>query len=105
MVGGMLPAIVCQSAFASPRPITLSWLERICSSSVEPERRSGSTLLEQILSSHDKVMGLGEANALWQTIAGNIPPTIESKVPAGHFRRLGDLYLEKLEALGWKKTP
>jgi hypothetical protein len=70
--------------------------------------RSGSTLLEQILSSHGKVQGLGEAGALFGAVQGKYP--YQPNPPAAeddpeHFRRLADDYLGRLRALGWHKTP
>lgn len=70
--------------------------------------RSGSTLLEQILSSHPKVMGMGEAHALGDTIRGRFPIARDAAVPAdvtGYFRQLGESYLARLEARGWRKAP
>ena len=70
--------------------------------------RSGSTLLEQILSSHGKVQGLGEYGALYAAIQAKYP---YQPNPAGaeddpeHFRRLADDYLGRLRALGWSKAP
>ena len=43
--------------------------------------RSGSTLIEQILSSHGKVMGLGETNALFKTLRGHYPHPREGNIP------------------------
>ncbi len=70
--------------------------------------RSGSTLLEQILSSHGKVEGLGECAALITTVQGKYP---YQPNPAGadrdgeHFRRTAEAYLGRLRALGWSKSP
>lgn len=71
--------------------------------------RSGSTLLEQILSSHPKVAGLGEHGTLWQTIAGTFPygktdDTTKTELSAD-YRKLADTYLEKLKVRGWRNTP
>jgi len=70
--------------------------------------RSGSTLLEQILSSHGKVQGLGECGALYAAVQAKYPyqpnpPGAEGD--AEHFRRLADDYLGRLRALGWSKAP
>jgi tetratricopeptide (TPR) repeat protein len=69
--------------------------------------RSGSTLLEQILSSHAKVAGLGEAPALWRAIAARFPNVAE---PAAEddpkfFRKLAENYLARQRAAGWSKEP
>jgi tetratricopeptide (TPR) repeat protein len=66
--------------------------------------RSGSTLIEQILSSHKDVTGLGEANALWSTVSKSYPYADQPQQPK-HFRALAKTYLEKLHALGWGKSP
>jgi hypothetical protein len=70
--------------------------------------RSGSTLLEQILSSHGQVQGLGECGALFAAVQGKYPyqpnPPGAEDDPE-HFRRMANDYLERLRALGWKKTP
>jgi tetratricopeptide (TPR) repeat protein len=69
--------------------------------------RSGSTLIEQILSSHGKVTGLGEAPAVWRTIAGRFPLVAD---PAANddpefFRALAESYLVRQRAAGWGKSP
>jgi tetratricopeptide (TPR) repeat protein len=68
--------------------------------------RSGSTLIEQILSSHDKVAGLGEAPTMWRTIAGNFPlvddPAAENDPE--YFRKLAEEYLARQRAAGWGKA-
>ncbi len=70
--------------------------------------RSGSTLLEQILSSHPKVLGVGESSALGETLAGRFPygaaESAETIAP-DHFRKLADHYLERLRGQGWRKEP
>ena len=70
--------------------------------------RSGSTLLEQILSSHGKVQGLGECGALFAAVQGKYPyqpnPPDAENDPE-HFRRMAEDYLARLRALGWSKTP
>lgn len=62
--------------------------------------RSGSTLLEQILSAHPDVHGLGETlafhNALVrETPAARLPPN------SALFSRIGDTYIAALKELGW----
>jgi tetratricopeptide (TPR) repeat protein len=69
--------------------------------------RSGSTLIEQILSSHGKVTGLGEGPAVWRTIAGRFPLVAD---PAAnddpeYFRTLAESYLALQRAAGWGKSP
>ena len=69
--------------------------------------RSGSTLLEQILSSHGKVEGLGEGTALWRTISGRFPlaPDAEAEANPDFFRKLAEDYLARQRAFGWRKAP
>ncbi|MGH6955851.1 MAG: sulfotransferase [Caulobacteraceae bacterium] len=55
--------------------------------------RSGSTLIEQILSSHPEVAALGETAVL--------PPLLERGLPAD-LRELGRRYLEGVRAKGWR---
>ncbi len=62
--------------------------------------RSGSTLLEQVLSSHRQVQGLGECAALPDTVMGQYPIGPASDGP-GHFRDLAKAYLARLRGLGW----
>jgi tetratricopeptide (TPR) repeat protein len=66
--------------------------------------RCGSTLLEQILSSHPKVQGMGESRALSNVVAGEFPYSLSAPCPPGHFRRLAQDYLADLHARGWKNT-
>jgi tetratricopeptide (TPR) repeat protein len=70
--------------------------------------RSGSTLLEQILSSHPRVEGLGECVALYSAVSGKYPyqpnPPDAEDDPE-HFRRMGEDYLGRLRGLGWGKAP
>jgi len=66
--------------------------------------RSGSTLLEQILSSHPDVTGLGETAALSTSFRKLMPPpgtrpTEEFKQT--FYRRVGESYLEALKERGW----
>ena len=63
--------------------------------------RSGSTLVEQILSSHVKVRGLGETNALFATVAGKYPLEFLAPRPPDHFRALADAYLAAMHDRGW----
>jgi hypothetical protein len=70
--------------------------------------RSGSTLIEQILSSHGKVEGLGECAALWEAVRGKFPYDAGARpaaVDLQHFHRLADDYLTRLRHLGWGKAP
>lgn len=63
--------------------------------------RSGSTLIEQILSSHAKVQGLGETGALYQTLVGKYPiKFLESHGP-NHYRDLAGAYLAAMHDRGW----
>ncbi len=66
--------------------------------------RSGSTLLEQILSSHPQVQGLGETQALSRTFRAALAEA--QRNPAGmnlptFYQRMGGAYLEALRELGW----
>ena len=61
--------------------------------------RSGSTLLEQVLSSHSAVSGMGELSALGDVIleleeAGESFPELLSKLDARRLKELGQRYLE-----------
>jgi tetratricopeptide (TPR) repeat protein len=69
--------------------------------------RSGSTLLEQILSSHGKVAGLGEGPAVWRTVHGRFPymPDKEAEDDLEFFRKLAEDYLVRQRAAGWSKAP
>lgn len=67
--------------------------------------RSGSTLIEQILSSHPKVRGLGETSALIETLAGRFPYALFEAEQPDHFRRLADAYLAAMHARGWTSSP
>jgi tetratricopeptide (TPR) repeat protein len=66
--------------------------------------RSGTTLIEQILASHQQVFATGEIQ-LFDQAAGSIRDTLPGRPPfpdmvqamsGNHFRALGALYLEKL---------
>lgn len=66
--------------------------------------RSGSTLLEQILSSHPKVTGLGETKALSMTFKGLMPTSraaMTEEFKRTFYRRVGEAYLEALKERGW----
>jgi tetratricopeptide (TPR) repeat protein len=69
--------------------------------------RSGSTLLEQILSSHGKVQGLGEGPAIWRTTRGRFPHIADAAAEndPSFFRKLADEYLDRQRAFGWNKAP
>jgi len=66
--------------------------------------RSGSTLIEQILSSHPKVQGLGEANALPVLLADRFPYAVLAPEQPHHFRRLAQDYLAAMHAQGWTSS-
>jgi hypothetical protein len=61
--------------------------------------RSGSTLIEQILSSHHGVQGLGESPALTEAL--DRPRAYEPDQPRD-FRQLAQDYLANLRARGWR---
>jgi hypothetical protein len=63
--------------------------------------RSGSTLLEQILSSHAKVQGLGETSGLANTLRRRFPINLSAPNPPGHFRKLAEDYLAAMHDHGW----
>lgn len=64
--------------------------------------RSGSTLLEQILSSHPDVQGLGETSALSRVFrAGLAAVQRDPSGAAGFYRGVGAAYLDALRELGW----
>lgn len=66
--------------------------------------RSGSTLLEQILSSHPDVQGLGETMALSRTFREALAEMQRDPAranPATFYRRVGENYLAALKELGW----
>jgi len=67
--------------------------------------RSGSTLLEQILSSHSEVEGLGETNALIKTIGGQFPFHRTAAPLERHFARLADDYLEAVRPARHRASP
>ncbi len=63
--------------------------------------RSGSSLIEQLLSSHAKVQGLGETLAFPIAVDGQFP--LNSTAPHGpdHYRGLADAYLAAMRDCGW----
>jgi hypothetical protein len=66
--------------------------------------RSGSTLLEQILSAHPNVHGLGETLAFPNALAREATATRQPQNPAldrSFFSRVGDTYIAALRELGW----
>jgi len=67
--------------------------------------RSGSTLIEQILSSHRRVQGMGESPALGRVIAGQFPMNLLAAAGPDHYRRLAEAYLASMHARGWKSSP
>ncbi len=67
--------------------------------------RSGSTLIEQILSSHAKVQGLGEGDALLQTLADKYPIKLFAPHGPEHFRGLAQDYLARMHDQGWTNSP
>jgi tetratricopeptide (TPR) repeat protein len=67
--------------------------------------RSGSTLLEQILSSHRRVQGLGETGAITETIQGQYPFNLFAPNPPDHFRGLAEAYFKAMHARGWGSAP
>jgi len=66
--------------------------------------RCGSTLLEQILSSHRKVQGMGESAAFNKVIAGNFPEVLSAPCPPDHFRKMAQAYLAEMHHRGWKSS-
>lgn len=60
--------------------------------------RSGSTLVEQILSSHSQIEGLGEIEILDRVIALRNDPLAVSRLGADDLRALGDEYLRLAQA-------
>jgi hypothetical protein len=64
--------------------------------------RSGSSLIEQILSSHPAVQGLGESPALAETLERHRAYDPAQPTDRAYFRDLADAYLAELRARGWK---
>ena len=67
--------------------------------------RSGSTLVEQILSSHPKVQGLGETGALAGVVSNAFPIRLFKPEPAGHYHALAQAYLAGMHDRGWGGPP
>ncbi|HEY3890045.1 MAG TPA: sulfotransferase [Caulobacteraceae bacterium] len=67
--------------------------------------RSGSTLLEQILSSHRRVQGLNETGALREAVRGQYPLDLFAPNPPNHYRTLAETYFKAMHALGWGSAP
>jgi hypothetical protein len=67
--------------------------------------RSGSTLIEQILSSHAQVQGLGESAALANVLHGQYPDDLFAPNPPNHFRELAERYFKAQHARGWVSAP
>jgi hypothetical protein len=67
--------------------------------------RSGSTLIEQILSSHRRVQGMGEIYALTQATRGQYPLDLFAANPPGHFRGLAEAYFKAVHNHGWGAAP
>jgi len=63
--------------------------------------RSGSSLIEQILSSHPAIQGLGESSALAETLQRHRAYDPAQPIDRAHFRGLADAYLAELRARGW----
>ncbi|CAJ0699594.1 tetratricopeptide repeat-containing sulfotransferase family protein [Ralstonia holmesii] len=62
--------------------------------------RSGTTLVEQILSSHSQVMGAGELSALRQVVEGaGLFPDIAQVLTPEDMQRMGRTYLNRIEPL------
>lgn len=62
--------------------------------------RSGSTLIEQVLSSHSQVRSMGESD----TLAGVIEAGFQTAERTGNWRALADRYLESMRERGWMNT-
>ena len=67
--------------------------------------RSGSTLIEQILSSHPRVQGLGETGALAEAVGGAFPIKLFAPEGEDHFRKLAEDYLAGMHRRGWGGAP
>jgi tetratricopeptide (TPR) repeat protein len=66
--------------------------------------RSGSSLIEQILSSHRKVQGLGESGVLSRLTDTGFPGAGQPGDPA-RWRPLAEAYLAAMRGRGWKGAP
>jgi hypothetical protein len=64
--------------------------------------RSGSTLIEQILSSHHSVQALGETGVLPRLLEEAYADARGAGPGRAEFRRLADAYLKEMRGLGWK---
>lgn len=70
--------------------------------------RSGSTLTEQIISSHPQAFGAGEIKTLARSIGAlrskfpNVPryPAMVGKMNVNHYKLIGELYLEYIDKVG-----
>ncbi|MHA1544585.1 MAG: tetratricopeptide repeat protein [Alphaproteobacteria bacterium] len=70
--------------------------------------RSGSTLTEQIISSHPQAFGAGEIKTLARSIGSlrskfpNVPryPAMVGKMNVNHYKLIGELYLEYINSVG-----
>src|SRR6185312_15845091 len=67
--------------------------------------RSGSTLLEQILSSHRRVQGLGETLCLHEAVQGRFPLNLFAPNPPDHFRAMAEAYFRAMHSHGWGSAP
>ena len=65
--------------------------------------RSGSTLIEQILATHPRVQGLGEADVLSRTVQSQYPIVPWAAHGPDHWRRMGAQYLGGLRDWGWDR--
>ncbi|MBF0358170.1 MAG: tetratricopeptide repeat protein [Magnetococcales bacterium] len=68
--------------------------------------RSGSTLIEQILSTHDDVFGAGELIFLMQNLLQKTPSNLLSSIPdlladfrEGDYKDLGEKYIEQIRGI------
>jgi Flp pilus assembly protein TadD len=66
--------------------------------------RSGSSLIEQILTSHRKVQGLGESETLSGVIDDYVRSVAEPPGDPADWRRLAEAYLAAMRARGWKNA-
>jgi tetratricopeptide (TPR) repeat protein len=67
--------------------------------------RSGSSLIEQILTSHPKVQGMGESGALPSQIDEFLKRVPHPPGDPADWRRLADGYLAAMRARGWSNAP
>jgi hypothetical protein len=66
--------------------------------------RSGSSLIEQILSSHRKIQGLGESGVLSRLTDGGFPGAGQFD-DSSSWRPLAEAYLTAMRKRGWKGAP